>query len=54
MLDKNFITRLAKDHINKIKSIQTLDPRDVAGDWIRQNEAWNSENKFLSVLEKES
>ena len=52
MLDKNFITRLAKDHINKIKSSQTLDPRDVSGDWIRQNEAWDSENKFLSDLEK--
>ena len=52
MLDKNFITRIAKEHINKIKSIQTLDPRDVSGDWIRQNEAWDSENKFLSDLEK--
>ena len=52
MLDKNFITRIAKEHINKIKSIQTLDPRDVSGEWIRQNEVWDSENKFLSDLEK--
>ena len=52
MLDKNFIIKIAQDHINKIKSIQTLDPRDIAGEWIRQNDMWDSENKFLSDLKK--
>ena len=51
MLDKEFIFKIGKEKIEKIKKEETLNSNDLVSLWILQDEMWNSEFKFFSALE---
>ena len=51
MLDKEFILKIGKEKIEKIKKEETLNSNDLVSLWILQDEMWNSEFKFFSALE---
>ena len=47
MLDKEFILKIGKEKIEKIKKEETLNSNDLVSLWILQDEMWNSEFKFF-------
>lgn len=51
MLDKNFILKIGKEKIEKIKKEETLSTNNLASLWVLQDVMWNSEFKFFNDLE---